>query len=371
MSFRGELREFELPDILQLIASQKKAGWLKVISRGNCHFVFFRDGKITSTKNPAEETDPLEDYIVRRGLLSDDQMDRVAATRRKTGLDVQDVLQKEGLLEWDDIQEIFDAMVEQDIFELMSIRSGTYEFETEERPGPLPEGALAAEIGPILMEGARKADEVSEMRKALGPETGILILTSVGREATPTNPDERAVMELVNGIRPIDTVIEESGLDRYTGTRALFDCARQGWVSLSRRGRSAATETAVAEEFELGRTLRWLAPIAALLLVAVLFSDVLDRFQADDPLVGEWRNRSAQLQGSALREGVRYAAEVYRIEHDRYPETLDALVEERLLPDEAVRQGDRERWIYSTTEDGQEFVLAPGRPVAPTPTAGS
>ena len=63
MSFRGELREFELPDILQLIASQNKAGWLKVISRGKCHFVFFRDGKITSTRNPADETDPFEEYI--------------------------------------------------------------------------------------------------------------------------------------------------------------------------------------------------------------------------------------------------------------------------------------------------------------------
>ena len=55
MSLRGELREFELPDIMQLIASQKKAGWLKIISKGICHFVFFRDGKITSTKNPADE----------------------------------------------------------------------------------------------------------------------------------------------------------------------------------------------------------------------------------------------------------------------------------------------------------------------------
>jgi len=367
MSFRGELREFELPDILQLIASQKKAGWLKVISGSNCHFVFFRDGKITSTKNPAEETDPFEDYIVRRGILSDDQMDRVAATRRKTGLDVQDVLRKEGLLGEDDVQEVFDAMVEQDIFELMSIRSGTYEFETEERPGPLPEGALAAEIGTILMEGARKADEVSEMRRALGPENGVLILTSVGREATPANADELAVMELVNGVRPIDTIIEESELDRYTGTRALFDCARQGWVSLSRRGRSTTTETAVAEEFELARTVRWLAPVAAMLLTAVLFSDVLDRFRTDDPLIGEWRNRSAQLDGGTLHEGVRFAVEVYRLEHDRYPESLDVLVEAQLLPDAAVSDGSQPRWLYSTTEDGEDYVLAPGRPRPPLP----
>jgi hypothetical protein len=360
MSFRGELREFELPDILQLISSQQKAGWLKVISKGNCHFVFFRDGKITSTKNPADEKDPLEDYIARKGLLTDDQMDRVAAVRRKTGMDVQDILQKEGLLDADDIQEIFDAMVEQDIFELMSIRSGTYEFETEERPGPLPEGSLAAEIGPILMEGARKADEVSEMRKALGPEDGVLVLTPVGREAKPESVDERALLELVNGVRGIDTVIEDSGLDRYTATRALFDCARQGWVSLLKKHhRAVALEDAADGEFELGRALRWLGPVVALLLTAVLFSDVLDRFRVGDPLVGEWRNRAAQLDAARLKEGVRLAVEAYKVSHDSYPETLDALVEDGFLPRTAIRDRGQPLWAYGTSSDGEQFVLLP------------
>ena len=87
MSFRGEIREFELPDILQLIASQNKAGWLKVMSRGDCRFVFFRDGKITSTKNPTDETDPFEMYLTQRALVSPDAMDRVAAIRNVVGED--------------------------------------------------------------------------------------------------------------------------------------------------------------------------------------------------------------------------------------------------------------------------------------------
>ena len=110
--------------------------------------------------------------------LPDDELDRVAATRRKTGMDVHDILVKEGLLSAADVQETFETMVEQDIFDLMAIRTGTYEFETEERAGPVPEGALFAEIGPILMEGARKTDEVAEMRRALGPEDAVLALTT-------------------------------------------------------------------------------------------------------------------------------------------------------------------------------------------------
>ncbi|MEZ5065464.1 MAG: DUF4388 domain-containing protein [bacterium] len=359
MSFRGELREFELPDILQLIASQKKAGWLKVISRGDCHFVFFRDGKITSTKNPAEETDPLEQFIVRKGILSDDQMDRVAAVRRKTGMDVQDILQKEGLLSSDDVQDVFDAMVEQDIFDLMSIRSGTYEFETEDRTGPVPEGSLAAEIGPILMEAARKADEVSEMRKALGPEDGVLALTATGRAAQPESSDERAVLALVNAIRDIDTILADSSLDRYTATHALFDCARKGWVTLLRRGRSTASEAEAATEFDLRSAVRWLGPVVALLLLAIAFSSVLSPFHAEDPLVGEWRNRRAQISTAELETGVRTAVEVYRVRHDRYPDTLDSLLDEQIVPESALLRDGAPRFEYSLGEDGQSFALVP------------
>ena len=366
MSFRGELREFELPDILQLIASQQKAGWLKVISKGKCHFVFFRDGRITSTKNPADESDPLEEFIHRRGTLTDDEADRVAAVRRKSGMDVQDIVIKEGLLTEEEVRELFELMVEIDIFELMSIKSGTYEFETEDRSEPLPEGALSADIGPILMEGARKADEVSEMRNALGPEDGVLVLTPAGRAAQPPLEDERAMLRLVNGVRSIDATIEESGLDRYTGTRLLFDCARKGWVRRIRAsGAAHAVDVVPPGEFDAGRLVRWLVPVTALLLACVLYSDVLGRFRADDLLLGEWRQRTDRGAQIGERERVRVALEVYRVKNGSFPEGLDRLVTEKILePDDLERNG-RPRWDYAVAPEYAGFVLLPAPPPAP------
>lgn len=363
MSFRGELREFELPDILQLIASQKKAGWLKVISKGTCHFVFFRDGKITSTKNPSEESDPLEDFIIRKGILNDEQADRVAAIRRKTGLEIADILRKEGMLSPDEIQEFFEGMVEQDIFELMSIRSGTYEFETEERSAPLPEGALSADIGPILMEGARKADEVSEMRKALGPEDGVLVLSAAGRAAHPEGDDEKAVLALVNGVRPIDTVIEETGLDRYTATRTLFDCARRGWVSLLRSSGKTAREEPESVDVDRARTVRALVPAAALLVASVLLSSALDRFRVEDPLLGEWLKWDRALDATAHRDAVRLAVEAYRVRHGAYPDGLQALADDKLIAPQALEAGGG--WAYARSAEGDAYTLAPG----PAPAA--
>ncbi len=360
MSFRGELREFELPDILQLISSQKKAGWLKVISKGECHFVFFRDGKITSTKNPAEEIDPLETYIAQRGPLPHDALDRLAALRRKTGMDVQDLLQKEGLLSRDEIQEIFEAMVEEDIFDLITIRNATYEFETEERSAPLPPGTLVAEIGPILMEGARKADEITEMRRALGSHDGVLVLTAAGRDRGRLLDDEEKVLTLVNGVRSIDGVLEDCELDRYTTTRILFDCAKKGLIARLKTPYDAEEgEEEVAGRFDLRRSLRWVAPVLALLLATVIMSDALRTHRGDDQLLGEWLSRRDQLRSARALEEVRTAVEAYRIQSGGYPESLDSLARDGYVARDAIERAGRTRWEYSRSPADSTYVLLP------------
>jgi hypothetical protein len=349
MSFRGELREFELPDILQLIASQQKAGWLKVIWKGRCQFIFFRDGKITSTKNPADEIDPLETFILRRNYLTEDQTDRVSAIRRKTGLDIQDILQKEGILSREEIQETFEAMVESVIFELMSLRSGQYEFETEEGPDAPPDGALVAEIGPILLEGARKADEVNEMRRFLGPEGGVLALTPAGRSAAAAAaPDEAVLLALVNGVRTIDAILEECGLDRYSGTRSLFACARNGWVKPLRASGEGTDAHHVEAVFDPARTARWGLPVAALLAAALLLTLHGARVHAEDPAVGEWRARAASLELSAELQRLGVAVEAHNVRHGRYPASLDDLA----APPE--RAAD---FSYLSLGDGTDYFL--------------
>jgi hypothetical protein len=365
MSFRGELREFELPDIMQLIASQRKAGWLKVMTRGKTQFVFFHNGRITSTKNPKDEGDPLLEYVRRKGVITADQSDRLAAERR-AGASANTILEREGILERDEIQELFEAMVEEAIFELMSIKSGTYEFETETGVGPPAEDALSADIGPILMEGARKADEIAEMRSALGPEDGVLVLTRAGRSPEINFDEERQVLALVNGVRTIEQILDESGLDRYTATRILFDCARHGWVGLLRkRGAKLTVEESVAGEFSLRKTLRWVAPVLGLLLMSALFGGALSAFRGDDPVLGEWRNRSAQLEAAHRRESVRVALEVYRVKTGAYPPDLAVLLGESLVPESALYDDERERWTYTLSPSNESFVLITQAPPAP------
>ncbi|HET9886213.1 MAG TPA: DUF4388 domain-containing protein [bacterium] len=368
MSFRGELREFELPDILQLIASQQKAGWLKVISKGKCHFVFFRDGKITSTKNPAEEIDPLETYINKRGLLPHEALDRLAALRRKTGMDVQDLIQKEGLASREDVQRIFEAMVEEDIFDLITMRDATYEFETEDRSTPLPKGGLAAEIGPILMEGARKADEIAEMRKGLGAGTERIVITQQGRdrEKGPDQDQEEQVLALVNGVRTIDQILDDCPLDRYNGTRILFECARKGIVARLKGGATVGRqERESTGELDVRRALRWVAPLLVLLMSAIFLSDAHQGGRGGDLVLGEWLQKLDVARQAQLREETRVALEAYRIESGTYPASLETLTKEGLVTEDVVLRDGSPRWDYRPDPQMKSFALLP----APAPSS--
>jgi hypothetical protein len=169
----------------------------------------------------------------------------------------------------------------------------------------------------------------------------------------------------VNGVRTIDAVIEQSELDRYTATRLLFDCARNGWV---RRLRSSAStrraDVIVPGEFRLRWALGWLVPVAAILLVSVLFSNVLRDRRRDDLLIGEWRNRIERLEAARERERIRLAVEVYRVNTGRYPEDLLDLVETDLVPQDALRRDAGLQWEYTLGPEGESFALLPAPPPA-------
>jgi hypothetical protein len=120
----------------------------------------------------------------------------------------------------------------------------------------------------------------------------------------------------------------------------------------------------VEGEFDRRRTLRWVAPVVALLLVSFLFSNALQRYLGNDDLLGEILNRRSGMRTALHQESVRFAVEAYRVKTGAYPETLSALADDGFLPVASLRDGERELWDYAVSPTGEDFVLlaTPPRP---------
>ena len=162
-------------------------------------------------------------------------------------------------------------------------------------------------------------------------------------------------------MRSVDALLEDSGLDTYAAMRALFGCARKGWITHVRQQVGAGTaEEENDTEFDLRLALRWGIPVGALVVVGLLLSADAGRYHAPDPLVGEWRNESARLRAGEQEHEVRAAVEVFRVKQGRYPEALDALVDEGILPAQDLRSpAGGESWEYAVSPDGNAFALIP------------
>ena len=78
MALQGNLDDFSLPEILQLIAVQQKSGVLKLTAGDDVAVVFFEGGKIVSTRDRRRNAkDPLKPFLVKTGRLTDAQLKQI------------------------------------------------------------------------------------------------------------------------------------------------------------------------------------------------------------------------------------------------------------------------------------------------------
>jgi len=95
MAFEGDVKDFGLSEILQLISVQQKSGMLLV----NCEekmAIFFRDGMLISTRDRRDRTrDPLKDYLLRYGFLSRSEMNSLQQIQTETKLDLTEIMLSE------------------------------------------------------------------------------------------------------------------------------------------------------------------------------------------------------------------------------------------------------------------------------------
>ncbi len=73
MALKGQLSDFNLAEILQLIAGQQKSGFLILEAQREMVFVFDKGILISTRDRRTESVDPLETYLHAYGFFSDAQ----------------------------------------------------------------------------------------------------------------------------------------------------------------------------------------------------------------------------------------------------------------------------------------------------------
>ena len=237
MLLQGNLREFNLPNILQLVKMSSKTGALSINREEEWGKVFFNRGQIYYAF-AVPQTLPLGERLVKAGKITPTQLKEAlaeqAASSRSGRLGM--ILIESGAIDRSMLETAVREQIEDATFNFFSWTEGAFEFSADETVDN-EDIVVEMNVENVIMEGCRRIDEWELIFDQLGSLERIPHLAwddSVEeRGEVRLTADEWRVICQMDGRRDINTVLKDSGLDRFHSAKVIYSLFSSGLLSVS------------------------------------------------------------------------------------------------------------------------------------------
>ncbi len=247
----GRLEESGLVDVCQLLALGRRTGCLTLSDGSNFGYLYFDRGRVVYSA-VSTRTDRLGELLVQEGAVDRRALSAaLEAQAHRPGRRVGEIFVKRGDLSEEELSRVLRAQVEETAYSFFGWRRGSFRFEPEAAPGPATGPLVSITPEQLLLEGARRVEEWSAIRKRI-PALD-LVFVRVGEMRADPGERGRRILALLDGERTVADVVRESGLGELETTRALYGLVQSGAVR-EVSGRASSGERPELPE-EVGRRL--------------------------------------------------------------------------------------------------------------------
>lgn len=247
---QGNLNEIDLRSILQLISLGQRTGELfieeytaqssSVVGPGDFHpnnekdswFVFFLNGQISYAASSDNSLSRLRDYLYRYradttlGTLA---ISGIAATNAPEYGYLWDLL-RHHILTPAQVRSIIQGMVQETLFDLLSLRQGSFIFENDLALAPQ---LIALEIEPLVAKIARHIQEWKYFYPHIqSPDQCPTVSDPDNLRAALSRSAFRTLGKQANGKTSIRQISRYLNRDILTVAKAIYPYVQQGWVQL-------------------------------------------------------------------------------------------------------------------------------------------
>jgi hypothetical protein len=380
MALEGQLSDFNLAEIFQLIAGQQKTGFLVLESQREIVFVFDRGLLISTRDRRNEGEDPLERFLRHYGFFDDKLWSHIEFIRQNSSLDLTEILQSEKLLSEDEMQNVLQSVAIELTHECMKLKRGRYHFTaTRETPKGV-RGRIGMNVQSVLMEAARRLDEEAKLAEAFPSPSMTFQAGPVDPKAGNLSETDRRLYNLAVSGEPLTQLLHHTKVDSFTAREHLLAMVKDGYLKAIQPQRSEVL-TVQEEVVEAPKPPAGMKSVTLTLIVCILFVGVgIFRWQPivsaeterwglaatmvtgtvaedDDSMAGA-TNRNRDLRLRQIRDDLLQAIELFYYRHDRFPVDLSLLVKQGLLTATTYRTIFYLGWTYQLNEDGRGYSLA-------------
>ena len=399
MAPKGTLKDFGIADIFQLISHQSKTGVLHLQSKNQEVRIAFANGDVVRAESTTRKRkDLLGSMLVRAEVISEAQLEQALGIQKRTLKRLGDILIEHGFISRKELKEFTHLQTTETVYKLFNWESGTYAFETEEVVYD-KETVDPLRSENVLMEGFRMVDEWPMVRKRITSYEmtfkkvkdldGAEAPAEEGGEAEGAGSDEvdaafdemfsddkpkkakskniggneERVLPLVRDDRDVQKLIDLSRLGEFETCKALLNLLNKGYIKVASRKEADKTKEAPGgrrQGFPIGRVLIQASMYILLIGVFLFLYKVFDL----DPMTLFEESGTRTFQDPVAREliddvqtrRIEAALEVYRLETGKYPETLTALVDAKLLAANDLRYPWRQDRVYEPAGERYQML---------------
>jgi Domain of unknown function (DUF4388) len=331
VALHGNLRDFGIGEVFQLIGQQQKTGVLEVQNEDARLRITFDAGAVVAGERVgAYAQAALGEMLVRAALITPQRLVELERQIAEDGAQLEALLREGGELRGDQLDEIISLVTRESLFELLRWTRGSFHFSA----GPIVHSRSPAHCIPaeqLLMDGLRMIDEWRSFDEAaVDPEA---VFEPAGRfedfrRMHPgEGPEKLAVAErlflLIDGREPVRRVVDLSRLGSFEGARWLTRFRRAGLIErvlpalVAKRQRRRPSLALAQGPSVLGALF---AVLPWLLLAAIVYQ--LTRLQGPPPLGAPTlaeRARLHEAESSFETLRLRNLADAYRYARGAWP----------------------------------------------------
>ncbi len=237
MLLQGNLKEFSLPNIFQLVKMSAKSGALTIRRGEESGKIFFRHGLIYYAYS-APQLLPIGERLVKAGAISAKELKEALAEQKKAGESARigTILLQSGVIDRGTLEQAVREQIQDTAFNFFSWSEGDFEFSADEH---VTDEDILVEmtVETVIMEGCRRIDEWELIFEHLGSLERVPHLAYSERveergEITLTAEEWRVLVH-IDGRADINTILRDCGLDRFHGAKVIYSLFSSGLITVS------------------------------------------------------------------------------------------------------------------------------------------
>ena len=248
MPIEAPISELALFDLLQLISLTAKSGILSLTDKETTktYTIYFDNGKLVYI----DLTDKIREEMVKRELVDNDEVYSLE------GDDLIEYIVKRQLMSSNTFNILYKKIAMEVIYSLFTINSGQISFKESDFSVPYSLD-LGEKIENVILEAARRIDEISKMEEIIPSRDIVLEVSSdiIGMESINLDRMEWELISLIDGKRTIADLIREKG-DELKVLKSLYGLIMTGIVTEKRIELNNIVKDEVAKDDEITGKLR-------------------------------------------------------------------------------------------------------------------